>query len=208
VALAEECGLIDKLGDWVLRQACKAASAWSVETVAVNISSVQLRQPDFAERVLHILSETGMAPSRLEIEITESTLLDGSESSARALKILRAAGIRVALDDFGTGNSSLSYLMKLEVDRVKIDRSFVRHLGESSQSYSIVQAIVTMAHAVGVPVTAEGVETRDQQEFLTRIGCNHLQGYLLSPPLSALRLVEIFGGRKGRTGGEPSAAVA
>lgn len=208
VALAEECGLIDKLGDWVLRQACKAASAWSVETVAVNISSVQLRQPDFAERVLHILSETGMAPSRLEIEITESTLLDGSESSARALKILRAAGIRVALDDFGTGNSSLSYLMKLEVDRVKIDRSFVRHLGESSQSYSIVQAIVTMAHAVGLPVTAEGVETRDQQEFLMRIGCNHLQGYLLSPPLSALRLVEIFGGRKGRTGGEPSAAVA
>ncbi len=198
VGIAEECGLIDQLGEWVLRQACSTARAWDIKTVAVNVSPIQFRQPDFAERVLAILDETGMARDRLEIEITESTLLDGSGSSGRGLKELRKAGVRVALDDFGTGYSSLSYLVKLEVDRIKIDRSFVRTLGESSQANSIVQAIVTMAHAVGVSVTAEGVETRAQQKFLTEIGCNNLQGYLLSPPLSALGLVELFASRGSR----------
>lgn len=204
VSLAEECGLIDDLGEWVLRQACTTARAWDIESVAVNVSPIQFRQPDFAERVLAVLAETGMPPSRLEIEITENTLLDGSGSSGRGLKVLRSAGVKVALDDFGTGYSSLSYLMKLEVDRIKIDRSFVRHLGESTQSDSIVRAIVTMAHAVGVAVTAEGVETRAQQDFLSAIGCNNLQGYLLSPPLSALGLVELFARRGSRLIEEPS----
>jgi len=206
VALAEECGLIDPLGNWVLRQACAAARGWDVETVAVNVSPIQFRQPDFAERVLAILSETGLAPSRLEVEITESTLLDSSGASTKVLKTLRDAGVRVALDDFGTGYSSLSYLMKLEVDRIKIDRSFVLPLGESSQSYSIVQAIVTMAHAVGVAVTAEGVETREQQEFLTLIGCNHLQGFLLSGPLPAEGLTELLAA--GSSGPRPARSEA
>ena len=192
VGLAEECGLIDQLGDLVLRRACTVASAWNLETVSVNVSAMQLRQGDFARRVLALLAEIGMPPERLEIEITESTLIGGSEASGRNLKALRAAGAKVSLDDFGTGYSSLSYLMRLEVDRIKIDRSFVRHIGQSAQSNSIVQAIVTMAHAVGVTVTAEGVETREQQDFLVGIGCNHLQGYLLSPPLSALRMVELI----------------
>ncbi|HEX2840027.1 bifunctional diguanylate cyclase/phosphodiesterase [Hyphomicrobium sp.] len=192
VGLAEECGLIDQLGEWVLRQACATAQSWSVDVVSVNVSPLQFRQPDFAERVLGVLDETGLPPNRLEIEITESTLLDASDASGRSLKALRSAGVKIALDDFGTGYSSLSYLMKLEIDRIKIDRSFVRNLGDSSQSNSIVQAIVTMAHAVGVAVTAEGVETRAQQDFLSQIGCNNLQGYLLSPPLSALGLVEVF----------------
>jgi diguanylate cyclase (GGDEF)-like protein len=196
IALAEECGLIDRLGDWVLHQACTTARSWDVEAVAVNVSPTQFRQTDFAERVFAILRETGMSPHRLEIEITESTLLDGSDASTKGLKALRHAGVKIALDDFGTGYSSLSYLMRLEVDRIKIDKSFVRHLGESAQSRSIVQAILTMAHAVGVAVTAEGVETGAQQEFLSSIGCNDLQGYLLSPPVSALGLVELFGSKK------------
>lgn len=194
IGLAEDCGLIDQLGDLVLRRACTVAGAWNIGTISVNVSALQLRQAEFAERVLALLAETGMDPARLEIEITESTLIGGSGDSARNLKALRRAGVKVALDDFGTGYSSFSYLMRLEVDRIKIDRSFVRHLGESAQSNSIVQAIVTMAHAVGVAVTAEGVETREQQDFLTAIGCSHLQGYLFSPPLSALRMVELIAG--------------
>jgi diguanylate cyclase (GGDEF)-like protein len=204
IGLAEDCGLIDQLGDLVLRRACTVAGAWNLEVVSINVSAIQLRHADFAARVLAMLAETGMAPERLEIEITESTLIGGSEATGKNLKALRSAGIKVSLDDFGTGYSSLSYLMRLEVDRIKIDRSFVRHIGESAQSNSIVQAIVTMAHAVGVHVTAEGVETREQQDFLVSIGCSHLQGYLLSPPLSALRMVELIAsqGRQAKSGTE------
>jgi diguanylate cyclase (GGDEF)-like protein/PAS domain S-box-containing protein len=190
IALAEECGLIERLGEWALRQACNAAAAWNIPTVAVNASPSQILQPEFASRVLKVLAETGLSPTRLEIEITESTLLESSGTSSKVLKTLRGAGVRIALDDFGTGYSSLSYLIKLEVDRLKIDRSFVQPLTESSASCSIVQAIVTMAHAVGISVTAEGVETREQQEILTKIGCNNLQGYLLSRPGSAASLAK------------------
>ena len=190
IALAEECGLIERLGEWVLRQACNAAAAWNIPTVAVNASPSQILQPEFANRVLKVLTETGLSPTRLEIEITESTLLESSGTSSKVLKTLRGAGVRIALDDFGTGYSSLSYLIKLEVDRLKIDRSFVQPLTESSASCSIVQAIVTMAHAVGISVTAEGVETCEQQEILTKIGCNNLQGYLLSRPASAASLAK------------------
>ncbi len=190
IALAEECGLIERLGEWVLREACNAAAAWNIPTVAVNASPSQILQPEFANRVLKVLTDTGLSPSRLEIEITESTLLESSGTSSKVLKTLREAGVRIALDDFGTGYSSLSYLIKLEVDRLKIDRSFVQHLTESSASCSIVEAIVTMAHAVGISVTAEGVETRGQQEILTKVGCNNLQGYLLSRPVSASSLAK------------------
>jgi len=189
VALAEECGLINRLGDWVLRKACGAAQAWEPNTIAVNVSTVQCRQPDFAKRVLGILRDTGLSPDRLEIEITESVLLDSSGASARTLKALRDGGVRIALDDFGTGYSSLSYLIKLEVDRIKIDRSFIQHL-DTDQSRSIVQAIVTMAKAVNVAVTAEGVETHAQLIFLAQTGCDHLQGYLFAKPVSALQLTE------------------
>lgn len=198
IGLAEDCGLIDRLGDLVLRRACSVAGSWDLETIAVNVSAMQLRNGDFAGRVLDFVSEAGMRPDRLEVEVTESTLLGGTDASERNLKALRAAGVKVALDDFGTGYSSLSCLMKLEVDRIKIDRSFVRHIGEAQQSDSIVQAIVTMALAVGVQVTAEGVETREQMDFLTSIGCSDLQGYLLSPPLSALKMVEVIAAKSAR----------
>jgi EAL domain-containing protein (putative c-di-GMP-specific phosphodiesterase class I) len=196
VPLAEECGLIGALGDWVLRTACRAASAWDIGTVAVNVSPIQFNQPDFAKRVLAVLAESHLPPSRLEIEITESTLLDRSHMAEAGLKILREAGVKVALDDFGTGYSSLSYLLNLDVDRIKIDKSFVYRLGESQSSLSIIQAIVTMARAVGVAVTAEGVETNEQRELLTLIGCDHLQGYILSRPLTARALGEHLADRR------------
>jgi diguanylate cyclase (GGDEF)-like protein len=192
VSLAEECGLIDKLGAWVLSKACDTARAWDLETVAVNVSAMQFRRPGFAQRVLDVLKSSGLAPQRLEIEITESTLLQEHGTSSGCLKLLRSHGVRVALDDFGTGYSSLSMLLNLDVDRIKIDRSFVRDLGQSAQSHSIVKALVTMAHAVGVSVTAEGVETADQRDTLAAIGCDTLQGYLLSAPVSALKLVEML----------------
>ncbi|WP_439541274.1 putative bifunctional diguanylate cyclase/phosphodiesterase [Hyphomicrobium sp.] len=192
VSLAEECGLIDKLGAWVLAKACETARAWDLGTLAVNVSAIQFRRPGFAKRVLDILEKAGLPPQRLEIEITESTLLQEHGASNGCLKMLRSRGVRVALDDFGTGYSSLSMLLNLDVDRIKIDRSFVRDLGQSAQSNSIVQAIVTMAHAVGVSVTAEGVETADQRDMLVAIGCDTLQGYLLSTPVSALALVEML----------------
>jgi EAL domain-containing protein (putative c-di-GMP-specific phosphodiesterase class I) len=198
--------LIDRLGEWILREACNAARVCLVGTVAVNVSPMQFLQPGFKDRVLAILDETGLPPGRLEIEITESALLESSGASSRALKALRDAGVKVALDDFGTGYSSLSYLLKLEVDRIKIDRSFVQHLGDSSRS--IVQAMVDMAHAVNVAVTAEGVETPEQEEFLTRIGCDHLQGYLFSQPLSALAMVDIMASGKQERPARRSAAAA
>jgi diguanylate cyclase (GGDEF)-like protein len=191
VALAEQCGLINRLGDWVLRKACGAAQAWDLDTIAVNVSTVQCQHPDFAGRVLSILRDTGLSPERLEIEITESVLLDGSGASAKTLNTLRASGIKIALDDFGTGYSSLSYLIKLEVDRIKIDRSFIQHLN-TPKSRSIVQAIITMAKAVDVAITAEGVETHEQLHCLAQMGCDHLQGYLFSRPVSAARLTEIL----------------
>lgn len=191
VALAEECGLINRLGDWVLRKACGAAQAWDLDTIAVNVSTVQCLQPDFATRVLSILRDSGLPPQRLEIEITESVLLDNSGASAKTLRALRSSGVRVALDDFGTGYSSLSYLIKLEVDRIKIDRSFIQHL-DAPQSRSIVEAIVTMAKAVNVAITAEGVETHEQLHFLAQMGCDCLQGYLFSKPVSADRLTELL----------------
>ena len=191
VALAEECGLINRLGDWVLRKACGAAQAWDLETIAVNVSTVQCQQGGFADRVLSILRDAGLSPERLEIEITESVLLDSSGASAKTLSALRAQGVKIALDDFGTGYSSLSYLLKLEVDRIKIDRSFIQHL-DAPRSRSIVQAIVTMAKAVDVAITAEGVETHEQLHFLAKTGCDHLQGYLFSKPITAARLTELL----------------
>jgi diguanylate cyclase (GGDEF)-like protein len=181
IGIAEESGLIGQLGEWVLRESCRAAKDWDIETVAVNVSPIQLSYPEFPETVMSILHEVGLPPNKLELEITESALLDNSNAIGRnAIKSLREAGVRFALDDFGTGYSSLNNLIALEVDRVKIDRSFV----EPSSSRSVVWAIVNMAHAIGLQVTAEGVESENQKDFLRAIGCNHLQGFVLSRPVS------------------------
>jgi EAL domain-containing protein (putative c-di-GMP-specific phosphodiesterase class I) len=143
---------------------------------------VQLMNPSFPERLLDLLIETGMRPSDLELEITEGILLDRQSTAVETLTALRNAGIRIALDDFGTGYSSLSYLKHYPVDCIKIDRSFVAQLGASSTSVAIVNAMVALAHALGIEVTAEGVETNEQMTILTDMGCNLFQGFLLSPP--------------------------
>jgi EAL domain-containing protein (putative c-di-GMP-specific phosphodiesterase class I) len=194
VPIAEESGLIHELGDWVLREACLAAARWPVPYVAVNVSPVQFRSSRFADKVLEIIAETGIETSRLELEITESVLLDSAELSSRNFNTLRAAGVRIALDDFGTGYSSLNYLQRFSVDKIKIDRSFVQNLEGDQAANAIVQAMVNLAHAVGVVVTAEGVETAAQRDFLTDIGCNELQGFLLSRPLPAHQVDDMLTG--------------
>jgi len=185
IPIAEETGLIIPLGEWVLREACTAARRWPDLFVAINLSPVQFRTPGFVDRVLDIVRSSGVRPEQLELEVTEGVLIDDDDLVRAGLARLRAGGLRIALDDFGTGYSSLSYLRKFEVDKIKIDRSFIQHLGHTVDSAAIIHAVVTLGHAIGLTVTAEGVETREQQRFLTQAGCNQMQGYLFSQPVPA-----------------------
>jgi EAL domain-containing protein (putative c-di-GMP-specific phosphodiesterase class I) len=185
IAVAESTGLIGQLGDWVLRQACSGSKRWPDLFIAVNLSPTQFRAADFADRIIQTVRECGADPHRIELEVTESVLLDDSDTIIQALAKLRAAGFRIALDDFGTGYSSLSYLRRFEVDKIKIDRSFVQHLGHAVDSAAIISAVLTLGHAMGLTVTAEGVETAEQHEFLEAAGCNAMQGFLFSRPLPA-----------------------
>lgn len=193
IPIAEESGLIEPLGDLVLARACGDAAQWPIPKVAVNISAVQLRSPNFARRVIEILERSGLEPHRLELEITETALIDSAEQCEPNIRALRAAGIRIALDDFGTGYSSLSHLRHFDVDRVKIDRSFVSGIDRSEESGPIIQAIVDLAQATGLKVTAEGVETHEQSAFLSSIGCNELQGFLLARPMPADQVAQLVG---------------
>jgi diguanylate cyclase (GGDEF)-like protein/PAS domain S-box-containing protein len=183
IPIAEETGLISQLGEWVLREACKTMSRWPNFALAVNISPVQLRDPLLAPHVLKIVRESGFDPKRLQLEITENALFNADGVVAASIRDLRAAGVRIALDDFGTGYSSLAHLRRLEVDKVKIDRSFVQYLGQSADSAAIVQAVANIGKTLGLMVTAEGVETEEQREFLASTGCTELQGFLFSRPL-------------------------
>lgn len=185
VALAEERGLIDQLGLWVLGEACRYAVTSSLPWVAVNVSPLQFRDDRFAERVFETLEASGLEPRRLEIEITEGLLLQNSPAVQATLMRLRARGIRVALDDFGTGYSSISYLRFHGVDKLKIDQSFTAQLGKDSEIDNIVQSIINLARAMHMVVTAEGVETDEQRRLLDAMGCDQLQGYLLSRPVLA-----------------------
>jgi diguanylate cyclase (GGDEF)-like protein len=193
VPVAEETGMIEQLGAWVLERACHSAMRWPIGTIAVNVSAVQLRNRGFAEEVLATLRRTGLPPERLELEITETNLIENASSCQPNLIRLRAAGVRIALDDFGTGYSSLSHLRNFDVDRIKIDRSFVSGITAGANGSPIIQAIIDLAKASGLKVTAEGVETAEQRLFLSRIGCNSLQGFLLSRPLPAGALDAAFG---------------
>ena len=192
ISIAEESGLIHEIGDFVLREACLAGKRWPVRRIAVNVSAIQFRSSDFAAKVLGVIQETGLDPSRLELEITESVLLDSAQVVEPTFRALRAAGIRIALDDFGTGYSSLTYLQKFPVDKIKIDRSFVHSLDLEGASDAIVQAIVSLARAMNVAVTAEGVETETQRHALQGIGCDELQGFLLSGPLPSEEIDRLF----------------
>ncbi len=184
IPLAEEAGLIDRIGEWVLRSAASAATNWPVElSLAVNVSPSQVRHRGFDNLVLSILSETGFPPSRLELELTEAALFNIDATVQATLGRLRAHGVTIALDDFGTGFSSLSHLLQLNIDRIKIDRSFVNLLGAKAEGAAIVSAILGLSQTLGKATTAEGVETEGQRDFLIAAGCSDLQGFLFSRPV-------------------------
>ena len=183
VPVAEDTGLIVPLGEWVLRQACLAAKRWPHLFIAVNLSPVQFRDSRFFDTLMHLTRTTGAKPQSLQLEVTERVLVDDDDKVKQMLSRLRAAGFTIVLDDFGTGYSSLSYLRKFEVDKLKIDRSFVQHLGEASDSAAIVNAVLALGRAMGLQVAAEGVETAEQQRFLTGAGCREMQGFLFSEAL-------------------------
>ncbi len=190
IPIAEETGLIEDVGEFVLREACSAAAKWSGKTVAVNVSGVELRNEGYAAKVKRVLLSTGLSPEALELEVTETTATDEASAAVDNLDALRAIGVQIAIDDFGTGFSSLGRLRSLNVDRIKIDRSFVHGLGEKAGDEAIIRAIVDLAHASGLKITAEGVETSMQDAGLTRMGCDSLQGFLYSKPVP-LREIEV-----------------
>ncbi len=188
IVLAEETGLIIPLGRWVLREALGFAARWPTLVVAINVSPVELRHPGYVSRVLGLFQASPVGRDRIELEITEPALMDDVDGVAGKLATLRAAGLRIALDDFGTGFSSLRHLHRCMVDRVKIDGSFVRALGQGEHA-AIVKAIIQLGHAMGLQVTAEGVETDPQRAFLVAAGIDELQGYLFAQPVDEALLV-------------------
>jgi EAL domain-containing protein (putative c-di-GMP-specific phosphodiesterase class I) len=189
--VAEESGLIVPLGEWVLEEACTSLRATPDISLAVNLSPAELGSEQCVPRILAVLERTGFDPARLQLEVTEHTILD-LRSAVERLRALRDAGIKIVLDDFGTGYSSLSHLQRLAIDKVKIDRSFVQDFLNFDESRAIVRAIARLGRSLGVSVTAEGVETEEQRTFLRRLGCEELQGFLLSRPLSTADAIALL----------------
>ncbi|KPF99455.1 diguanylate cyclase [Rhodopseudomonas sp. AAP120] len=184
IPLAEETGMISLIGEWVLRTACRDAAAWPDDiTVAVNVSAVQFANRALSTTVLSALADSGLDPRRLELEITESVMLDARGTALGVLQRLRATGVRVSLDDFGTGYSSLGYLRSFPFDKIKIDQSFVRGTSEDPGNRAIVRAIASLGQNLGMATVAEGVETTEHMERISTAGCTHVQGYLISRPL-------------------------
>jgi EAL domain-containing protein (putative c-di-GMP-specific phosphodiesterase class I) len=184
VPIAERSDLIDTIGEWVLRQACAEAASWPRDVqIAVNLSPRQIASPTLVSCVASALAAAGLAPHRLELEITESMLLICNDASIATLNRLRELGVRIVMDDFGTGYSSLSYLRAFPFDTIKIDQSFVRELGDSQRSTAIVKAMIGLGSDLGVATIGEGVETVEQLQQLKAHGCDEVQGYLFSPPL-------------------------
>jgi diguanylate cyclase (GGDEF)-like protein/PAS domain S-box-containing protein len=188
IPLAEESGLIVEMGEWILREACREAASWKVPLqVAVNLSPAQFTHGDLVGLVHSILLETGLAPDRLELEITEGVLIEDFDRGLALLRRLKTLGVRISMDDFGSGYSSLSYLQAFPFDKIKIDRAFVINLGRNPQSAAIVRAVIDLGHALEMSIVAEGVETQDQLRFLADEGCDAVQGYFIGKPLPILQ---------------------
>ena len=208
IPIAEESGLIVGLGDWVLREACRARQEWrhlqlDVPPVSINMSGVQLRQLGCVEGLLEVLNAYEVAPTEIEIEVTETGLLDTSAVSRENLVRMRNAGVRLALDDFGVGFSSLSHLRDLPIHRLKIDRSFTVECMRDARTLTIVKAVIEMARSLGISVTAEGIETQAQQTWMQHLGCDAAQGYLFARPMPGDDFIKLFIDRRG-TGRERS----
>jgi EAL domain-containing protein (putative c-di-GMP-specific phosphodiesterase class I) len=183
IPIAEETGLIGEIGDWVIYQACMDAAQWPNSLcVAVNISPLQLTSMRILKVVTQALAASRLAPGRLELELTESALIENVEHTTRVLADLKSLGVCLALDDFGTGYSSLSHLHQFNFDKIKIDRSFVQSFGDRKESTAVVNAVVHLARDLGISMTAEGIETAEHMNAMREAGCNHAQGYLLGRP--------------------------
>ena len=217
IPLAEETGLMIPLGEWVIREVCRLASSWQSDgaapvRVAVNLSATQFRHQNLLEVIRSSLETSGLSPSCLEVELTESSVMTNPEDSAGVLKQLRRMGVTVAIDDFGVGYSSLSYLRRFPIDKLKIDRSFVRDLPNSTTDESIVRAIISLAHSVSLQVVAEGVETEEQLEFIRKLGCDLWQGFYCCEPqpaeVFAATLAERTGTDRTTTRGDSVSAIS
>jgi diguanylate cyclase (GGDEF)-like protein/PAS domain S-box-containing protein len=193
IPVAEESGLIMQIGEWVLREACREAASWPHPLqIAVNLSPIQFRHGDLAGLVHSVLLETGLAPTRLELEITEGVLVEDFGRSVSILRRLKTLGVRIAMDDFGTGYSSLSYLQSFPFDKIKIDQSFISKVTNNPQSAAIVRGVIGLAHGLNLPVLAEGVETKAQLDFLAAESCDEMQGYLLGRPHPIMEYSELI----------------
>jgi diguanylate cyclase (GGDEF)-like protein len=183
IPLAEQSGLVIPLGEWVLKRVCRDGHRWPGVKIAVNVSPIQFRQRDFVEGVLEIVQKAGVDPSRIELELTEGVVVEDADAAEAAIMQLRAHGFSLALDDFGSGYSSLIYLRRFAFDKIKIDRSFLESMEGAGESAILVHSIVHLGRALGLTVTAEGVETKEQHRFLQALGCHELQGFLFSKPV-------------------------
>ena len=204
IPLAEESGLIVEMGDWILREACREAASWPMPMqIAVNLSPAQFMHGDLVGLVHSILLETGLAPDRLELEITEGVLIEDFDRGLALLRRLKALGVRISMDDFGSGYSSLSYLQAFPFDKIKIDRAFVINLGRNPQSAAIVRAVIGLGHGLEMSIVAEGVETQAQLGFLAEAGCDAVQGYFIGKPAPIGQYAALVG----RAAGNPTEPV-
>jgi EAL domain-containing protein (putative c-di-GMP-specific phosphodiesterase class I) len=195
IPLAEEIGLIGRIGEWVLQTACRDAASWpSSVSVSVNVSAVQFRDGKLVPMVTSALAASGLDAARLELEITEGALLDNTEDVLNVLQTLKRLGVRISMDDFGTGYSSLSYLQKFPFDKIKIDQSFVRGTDHNTDCGAIVRAVAALGKSLGMTTIAEGVETQEQLDRVRAEGCSAVQGYLTGHPLPAAEAASLMSG--------------
>ena len=197
IPMAEETGLIIPIGEWVLRTACKQVLEWPNLRVAVNLSPIQFRNRDLVQTVKQVLAETGLAPERLELEITESILINDTQAALVILSALKEIGVNIAMDDFGTGYSSLGYLNSFPFDKIKIDRSFISTISDTDKSTAIVKSVISLGRSLSMITTAEGVETSEQSRFLRQEGCTEVQGYFFGRPVPASELSTFLASWKG-----------
>jgi diguanylate cyclase (GGDEF)-like protein len=196
IPLAEECGLLDAIGEWVLSEACRQAQAWKREglrplRIAVNLAPSQFRLTDLVKQIRRALDASGLDPQLLEVELTETAVMSDAEESVHILEAISRMGVLVSVDDFGTGYSSMSYLRRFPIDKLKIDRCFIDQLTRRPEDASIVQAIISLAHSLHLKVIAEGVETPEQLQLLTELGCDQYQGFYFSPAVAPAQFAEM-----------------